>query len=151
MRTERHARVWLSAALLAASCVPAAADAQIRVIRLSPLGVPVSPIGVAVAVGPVGVPAITVRDTSVVFPTERPIDVQRGPALLPFVVPNRPVVPGTEQPDFLPYGPRMIPMQPPSFQTVARSGVPPQNYAGPALQPITPAPDRLTPIFVPYP
>jgi hypothetical protein len=151
MRPQRHARVWLSAALVAASSAPAAVDAQIRVVRLSPLGVPVSPIGVAVAVAPVGAPALTVRDTSVVLPTERPVGVPRGPALLPVVVPNRPVVPGAEQPDVLPHGPRLIPMQPPSFETVARSGVTPRNYAGPALQPITPAPSRLTPIFVPYP
>ncbi|HEU4996054.1 MAG TPA: hypothetical protein VFT29_14660 [Gemmatimonadaceae bacterium] len=134
-----------------ASTIPAAVSAQIRVIRLSPLGVPISPIGVAVAVGPVGLPALSVRDTAVVPSTERPVDVPHGPALLPIVVPNQPVVPRAEQPYVVPYGPRLIVMQPPSFQTVARSGVTPQNYAGPALQPITPAPDRLTPIFVPYP
>lgn len=153
MRTQRHARVWLGAAFVLTSAGPADVGAQIRVTRLSPLGVPISPIGVAVVVAtaPVGSPPLGVRDTSVVPSTERPIDVPRGPALLPLVVPNQPVVPIIEQPADIPYGPRLITMQPPSFQTVARSGVTPRNDAGPALQPITPAPDRLTPIFVPYP
>lgn len=148
MRTERQARAWITAALLV-SCLPAVALTQIRVMRLSPLGVPVSPIGVAVP--PTGVPMVASPVGPVVPSTERPVSLPRGPALLPTVVPNQPVVPSDEQPEFIPIGPRLLPPQTPEFEPVSRAGVVPQNYSGPALLPIRSTGPRLTPIFFPYP
>src|SRR5262245_17624029 len=98
MRAERHVRVWINAALLTVPCVSTPVSGQIPVIR-PPLGVAVSPIGGAAA--PVRSPVAAVRDTNVVYAAERPDVLIRGPALLPVVVPNRPVVPAAEQPEIL--------------------------------------------------